>query len=1117
MTIGQRVRHIEWDPRTSGAARYVADVELPGTLVGRVLRSPHPHARILSVDTRAARRMPGVLAVLTAADFPDVRYKHEGGRLSDRRPLAKDVVRFVGEEVAVVAAETAAQAAAALAAIRVRYRPLPAVATVAAALAKGAPRLHDRPSGTNVSLLIDRAYGDVEEARRAAATTVNGRYRFGRQAHACMEPNGTLARWNRDAARLELWTSTQSPYFVREEVAAILGLEPGQVVVREVAVGGGFGSKSKVTDHEVLAAALSLQTGRPVRLILSREEEFATTKCRHDFDVELTTGADAQGRLTHRDARILVDNGAYNHSGPSVTGAGVAAMASLYRTLGVHIHAELVDTNKHPGGQFRGYGGPQVTFAIESQMDELAEALGIDPIDLRILNANRPADVTHAGWRLHSAHLVECLEAVRDAIGWRDKRGRGGSGRGVGVAVAMHVSGARTYENANRAEAAVDVRADGRVRVRFGGADPGTGQKTLIAQVAAEELGLDLSRIDVVTMDTDETSFDLGSWSSRGTVMSAHAVGAAARSAGRRLRELAADKLGVAPEEVALRDGHAVAGNARVPIEDLVVAFGGEVNAVESAVVDTELVDKATGVADISPAYAFAAQAVEVEVDRETGEVRVLEVVAAHDSGVAINPTAVESQIIGGVVMGLGAALGEQLIYEGGRLVNPAYIHYALPRAADAPTIRPILLERPDPHTPYGAKGVGEISMVPVAAAVANAVAHAVGVRISELPITPDKVLRALRAKASVRRRYHVWRRPIRWWSAVMRWAYPRGVHAVLHRWGTRLARTPPSGRIAHLDRPAAVAEAVNALARDADAVPLGGGTDLLPLVEQGLRRPSRLVDLGGVAELGQVWENDAGDLLVGAGVTLADLARRPEVAGDHVLRKAIASIASPQIREMATVAGNLCQEKRCWFYRNGFACYKRGGVTCPCYAVLGDSRYYHAVLGAHRCQAVTPSDLATVLAALDATVRLVAQKRERTVPVAKLYTGPGETGVRPGEIITHIRVPAVARARVNRFEKLRLWEGDFAVVSVCASLRLTGDTVRDARVVLGSVAPTPYRARAVERRLAGRALTSETIAGAAEAWAGEAHPLERNEWKVDAACGLVRRCLEACRASDAG
>lgn len=266
------------------------------------------------------------------------------------------------------------------------------------------------------------------------------------------------------------------------------------------------------------------------------------------------------------------------------------------------------------------------------------------------------------------------------------------------------------------------------------------------------------------------------------------------------------------------------------------------------------------------------------------------------------------------------------------------------------------------------------------------------------------------------------------------------------------------------------------------------------------------------MAELAEIRETDAGDLVVGAGVTLADLARGSRV--DPLLRRVVASIASPQIREMATVGGNLCQAKRCWFYRNGFACYKRSGATAPCYAVLGDNRYYHAVLGGHRCQAVTPSDLATALVTLDATVQIAAPGGTRTMTVARFYTGPGETALRADEIVSTVMVPAAARRRVSAFEKIRLWEGDFAVVAACVSLDVADGVVRDARVVLGAVAPTPYRARAVERRLQGRRLAPDTIAAAADAWVGAAHPLAGNEWKVDAACGLLRRCLDACRPS---
>ncbi len=1123
--IGARVRNVDWEAKTSGAARYTADVELPGTLTARILRSPHAHARIESIDASAVKRMDGVVAVLTAADLPEVHYVHHGGPLADRRVLAREVVRFAGEEIAAVAAETPAAAGEALLRFRVRYRRLPVADTIAAALAPGAPLVHEDRQAGNVAMTIERSWGDAAAHERATAR-VRGRYRFGRQTHAAMEPNSVLARWDGTSELLELWVSTQSPYFIRKEVASALELEFEQVHVHEVAVGGGFGSKSKISEHEVIAAALAIKTGRPVRLVLTRDEEFSTTKCRHDFDVELETGADADGRLTHRSARMLVDNGAYNHTGPSVMGYGTLVMGSLYRTGGVDLRADLVYTNKHPGGQFRGYGGPQATFAIESQMDELADTLGIDPVQLRIANANRPGDVTHTGWQLGSARLVECLTAARDAIGWDAKRALGGSGRGVGLAAAIHVSGANVHPGAADSSAAIDVRADGTALVRFGGADAGTGQKTLLAQMAAAELGLEVSAVEVLTMDSAQTPLDAGAWSSRGTYMSGLAVGAAAREAARRLREVAADRAGVDPDAVRLSGGDAIAGGERYRIGELVrhsvdPEDGGDpVLWVKQAVTaDVEPLDMATGTGNISGAYSFAVHAVEVEVDRATGKLRLLDAVAVHDAGRALNPVLLESQIVGGMAMGLGAALGEELIYEGGKLVNGAYVDYPLPRAADLPPIRAIVLDgSDDPASPYGAKGAGEISLIPAPAALANAVAHAVGVRVRELPLTPDKVMAGLAEQhrgAQRRRGYGIWRRPDRWWIAGMRAAYPRGVHAVLHRYGTRLARPLPAADIERLTQPSEMADAVDALARNPRASALAGGTDLIPARRQGVVAPNELVDLSGVAEIAELEQTVAGDLRIGAGVALADLLRRPEVATDTALRESIVAIATPQIREMATVGGNLCQQKRCWFYRSGLMCYKRGGSTCPCYAVLGDHRFYHAAMDAHRCQAVTPSDLGTALLALDATATIAAQSSERTIAFSAFYTGPGETSLRPGELLTHITIPAAARRRASAFEKLRLWDGDFSVVSVCASLELQGGgVVGQARVALGAVAPTPIRLPEVERALRSRQLTSiGDLAAVAAAWTVRAHPLPGNEWKLEAASGLVRRCLERCAA----
>lgn len=1108
MAIGARVRLADWDQRTTGAARYVPDVPLPGTCVAVVVRSPHPHAEIRRIEIRRAAGMPGVTAVITGADFGDVTYHHHGGALSDRPPLARDRVRFAGEEVAAVAAETQAQARAAAAAIAVSYRPLPAVVDTAAALRRNAPRLHHRASGSNVALAVEREYGDLSTP--AGAVSVHGRYRFARQAHACMETNGTLAHWDAGTGRLHMWTSTQSPYFVRTELAHVLGLALDQVVTHEVAVGGGFGSKSKIGEHEALAAMLSIRSGRPVRLVLDRTEEFAATKARHEFTIDLETSATRQGRLLTRRARVIVDNGAYNHTGPSVLGAGIGILASLYRTNGVQVSARLVDTNKLPGGQFRGYGVPQATFAVECQLDELATALGADPIDLRLANLLQPGDVTHAGYRIGSTRLAECLQAVRKEIGWDAKRPAGGRGRGVGVATAMHVSGARTYPDANRSSARVEVDGDGGVVVGFGGADPGTGQRGLFAQTAAAELGLAPDQVRTRLMDSEHTPFDLGSWSSRGTFMGVHAVRAAAIAAAAELRRRAADKLGVDPARIRLAGGVATDGVQRVRLSDLVRLGGDTLVTEEEYVAGADQVDPVTGVANISLAYSFAAHAVEVEVDQHTGQVRILDYVAAHDVGTALNPTGVEGQIAGGVAMGLGAALGEELLYDRGRPVNPAYLHYPMPRAADLPPIRTVLIEHPDPHGPYGAKSVGEISINPVAAAVANAVAHATGIRVRELPLTPEKVRPAVRHSTAERiRRYRLWRRPDRWWIAALRWGYPRGVDRLLRTTGARWARSRPAPAVDRLERPAAAAAAVAALSAEPAAQPLGGGTDLLPARRQGLGGAPVLVDLTAAGDLRTI-EEAAGGLVIGGAVTLAELARAAAGHRLPVLAETIATIASAQIREVATVGGNLCQQKRCWFFRNGFDCYKRSGPACPCFAVTGDHRFHHAVLGAHRCQAVTPSDLATTLLALDARVLIQGPAGHRELPVDSFYTGPGETGLASGEIVRGVRVPAPTRQAGQAFEKLALWHGDFAVVAAGVSLELAGggDAIHSARVALGGVAPRPWRARAVERQLSGQAPTDQVLRAAARAWVPEAHPLRDNAWKIDTAAGLVERAL---------
>jgi CO/xanthine dehydrogenase Mo-binding subunit/CO/xanthine dehydrogenase FAD-binding subunit len=1117
--IGRSVRPIGWQAITSGTYAYSSDLTPEGLLQGRVLRSPHPHARIVSIDTTQAKAMPGVRAIVTGADFPaGVFYPNEGSQ--DREPIAQERVRFIGQEVAAIAAETIEQADAALAAIEVIYEILPAPFTLDEASAANAPELHKRPTNdANVARNYKRLWGDIAAARKAGPLSVDGVYWYPQQSHVCMESNNTLAQWDEDGKRLHVWTGTSAPQLMVEELAVLLGIEEHAIICHEAGVGGSFGSKSRISEQEVVAAILAKVAKAPVLVSLTRREEFATTKTRHGFRSSLRIHADEQGHMHGIEGKIAVDNGAFVHSGYSVTGAALKGLGTMYRLSGFDLDAQLIDTSKQPGGQFRGYGSTQAMYALECLIDDLAGELKIDPIDLRKRNANLPYTTAATGSQIQSARLAECLDAVRVAIDWDNKKTHPRPGRGVGVACGLHSSGSYGPEGSNRADNAIDIFPDGRVLVRFGGADTGTGQKTILAQIAAEELGLKAEDVEVLTIESDKTPFDLGAWSSRGTYYSGNAGRKTAQAVAERLKALAARHLGNGV--IHLEGGNAVYDGRTVSFGDL----AREAPESKDGVLTTELsfVEGAVHRADanfygnLSGTYSFAAHAAEIDVDRRTGKLRVVDYVAAHDVGKAINPRFVDGQIVGGAVMGMGSALGEEMIYEQGRLVTASFINYAMPRAADLPEIRSIIIEGGDPKGPHGAKGVGELCITPPAPAIANALYDALGIRVADLPITPDKILTALALREGRVRQHFLWRRPNLWWTAFVRWCYPRGLFALLHRWGPVLRRpkAPPSPE-ADIACPNGLADALTAMQSGASAI--GGGTDLLPRIEDHLAAPALLVSTLDVDEMQRVAFADDGSVSIGAAVTLADLA---DALGGRcaAIEQTIASIANTQIRQMATVAGNLLQEKRCWFYRNDFDCYKRSGPARPCYAVLGDHRFYHAVIDGHRCQAVTPSDLVTSLAALDATVTIAGPAGSRTIDVLSLYTGPGETSLKPDEVIVRVGLPGAALKRRGSFQKLNLWEGDFAVASVAMTAHIDANGQwTDYRMIFGALAPTPWRARMAEGALAGngppaiedlqRALNLELNAAA--------YPLVGNAWKLDAALGLAEQAFEVLLTTDA-
>lgn len=1098
--IGKPVRALDWEAQTSGAFAYTADIHLDGLLHAAVLRSPYAFARILAVDTADAEGMPGVRAVITAADFPPgVRYLHEGA--ADRPPLADGTVRFVGQEVAAVAADTPEQAQDAAAAIRVRYARRTAPLDLDAALSPGAAMLHDRPHGLpNRAARFLRRWGDFSVGRAASKWRVSGRFHFAAQHHACMEPSIVVARWLADSERLELWSPTGAPYYVVQEVAHVLGLAPGQVACREIGTGGSFGARTKVSDYEALAAQLSRKAGAPVRLALSRAEDFATTKSRHAFRIAMALDGDADGRLCAIEAHLEADNGAYSHSGASVAGAALKGLGMLYQPDGATLSAELVDTAKRPGGQFRGYGTTQSSFALECLMDELAERSGIDPLAYRIANANPAGTTTLLGARLHSSGMAECLEACGAAIGWRGRGAGRTEGIGTGFASGVHVSGSYVGGTTNRSACAIDVHWNGRVHVRFGSGDAGTGQKTILAQLVASVLDVPLTDLSVEMIDSDRTPFDMGSWSSRGTHYGGHAALLAAETVKAKLIEAALPETGA---DSRLEGGMVVGRGGRMTVGDVVARLSNATDgviSVEEAYVETrvEAPDPVTGIGNISASYNFAGHAAKVAVCRRTGKVRLIDYVAAHDVGTAINPMMVEGQIVGGVVMGVGAALGEEVVTQAGRVANPAFVNYAMPRAADMPPVRALLVATDDPAGPMGAKAVGEIGINPPPAAIANAIYDAVGVRLRATPFTPDKLMAALNGAGWARRfPVRLWRRPGRWWIALVRRAYRAGLFDLLHRRMLARSVSPLPVRTTALVRAGTFGDALRRAGEG--CVPVAGGIDLHHRRKQGLVAAGHLVSLKALPELAHCVQEADGSWRIGAAATLTEVAG---LCGIGALNEAIMTIASPQVRNMATMGGNLLQANRCWFLRNGFDCFKRRGGLAPCYAITGDHRFHHAVIGGHRCQSVTPSDLATVLAALDATLSIAGPAGERQIAVADFYTGPGETRLGTGEILREVHVPSQGRAR-TAFEKLALWEGDFAIASAAIVLGETG-----ARVVLGGMAPTPL----VLADLGADApiLDGAGIAPRVEAaLARIAHPLPHNLWKLDAVTGLVANAFD--------
>jgi xanthine dehydrogenase molybdenum-binding subunit len=773
--IGKRIPKKDAPEKASGKTRYVHDIDLPGQLHAKILRSTHVHAKIRSVDTSAARALPGVHAVITAADVP---WQRPIGVAKDHLPLKRDVVRSPRDEIAAVAAETEAIAQAALELIRVDYKPLPIVASAEDAIKPGAPLLHGedlvvpgadgkpevvhKASLDNTAMTFTYDQGDCVKGEAESDAVVEDVFRLHYVTHCCLGVSGVIAEFDA-SENLILYSNTQVPFLHKREFADLLGMDPGRIRIIQPPIGGGFGSKLDIYPFEPIAIYLAKVTKRPVKLIFTREEEFIASPTRQPVLLKLRSGCTKDGILTFRHVETVHDNGAYTSWGATTPFVMMQTISSLYRVPNCDYRTRAVYSNNPYAGSFRGYGNLQATFAVEAHMDRLAEAIGMDPLEFRLKNAQDPGEVTPQGMHFNSCGFKDCLRVAAERSEYqrkyRDGRAKWNDGnpvkRGVGMASMLHVGGGAKIYPSDGCGTILKMDDFAHVTLLTGASEIGQGSETVLAQLVCEELGLQLSAVSVVNNDTDITPWDVGVHASRTTFIAGNSALGAARKAKDKILATAAAKFGQGAEALDLHDGCVVekdGGKKLIELGKLIrsLHFSDKAELVMTTFYyepPSKHQDREFR-GDVSAAYAWATQVAEVEVDTKTGIVRLLKVTGAHDVGRVLNRLGIEGQIEGGVVMGQGYALTENLLVENGVVRNPNFRDYKLVTAPETPEIDISFIETMDGEGPQGAKGVGEAPAICVAAAVGNAIYNATGVRITALPFTPENVYRALNSNA---------------------------------------------------------------------------------------------------------------------------------------------------------------------------------------------------------------------------------------------------------------------------------------------------------------------------------------------------------------------------------
>ncbi|KSV72352.1 dehydrogenase [Sinorhizobium sp. GW3] len=754
--VGKSVKRDDVLEKVTGEAQYTGDIKLPGMLHGKIKRAAIAHARIKSIDVSKALAYPGVKAVLTHETVP--RVLHYGSphprsaSCTKDQYILDDKVRFWGEGVAAVAAISEEIADEALDLIEVEYEPLPAVFEPEDAAQPGAPLIHDVGPGGNLVLDPVRVNrGDIDKGFAEADFVLEGTFAGGRPHPAYMEPNVCIADWD-GSNKLTFWTSTQTSFMVRGILAEVLGLPLTKVRVLVDHMGGGFGAKQDLFQHEFLCALLAKETRRPVKMEFTRHETFVAGRSRHPCRIWLKQGFKNDGTLVARDMKLVYDSGAYGSHGPGVTIVGTTAATSLYRCENVRLEGRCVYTNTPINGAFRGYGVVQSYYALDIQMDEAAERLGMDPAELKLKNVVRAGDIAPSGHPILGHGLEICLKHGIDVLDWKALWNRDRAPepkrphirKGWGIGCEMH--GSSAYPGIKeQGNATVKVNEDGTVTLLTGAAGLGTGAHTALAQIVAEELGVRFEDVGVIHGDTDVVPWDIGAFASHTTYL----VGTAAKMAAGKVRAAvlarAAMKLQVSPDEIDLSEGKVFL--IAEPDRSMTVS---EAMGPSRGIPAANIV--ANGTYEPTKSYSFAAHFTEVDVDTETGIVEVKRVVPVHDVGRVIHPIAAQGQIEGGIQQGIGHTLTEDYVIDKktGRSLNAGLVDYKMPLSMDMPDIETIILEAaPDPGGPWGAKGVGEDPIIAIGPSIANAIHDAIGVRFHHYPITPEDILKALREKGA--------------------------------------------------------------------------------------------------------------------------------------------------------------------------------------------------------------------------------------------------------------------------------------------------------------------------------------------------------------------------------